>query len=333
MPCATPSRAARAAVAVPVEGTILSVADAAADAAAAWPGDDAIAVLAAAVTPPTTLGAHPGPDGGAPRGGGRRQRRARTRRPARQPAGQRLGRRGRSGDRTRGGQAGCPAAADARPAADRRPSLRGHVPARGTDDDVVVLRAELAELGEALLVVGGDGLWNVHVHVDDAGAALEAGVRAGRPHRIAVTHFGDQRARSEGARVRRQAHQRARRRRGVRRSGHDRAARGGRRTGGPRAAGTAARRAASCSTRCGVPVRRRSSSSRTTATSCRSHRPPRRRPAPRASGSRSSRRPPRCRCSPRWRCTTRGRRFDEDVVAMTGRRPCHPARRGHHRDA
>ena len=67
-----------------------------------------------------------------------------------------------------------------------------------TDEDVAVLRAELAELGEALLVVGGDGLWNVHVHVDDAGAALEAGVRAGRPHRIAVTHFGDQRARSEG---------------------------------------------------------------------------------------------------------------------------------------
>ncbi|MGV9966778.1 hypothetical protein ACWDU3_23000, partial [Streptomyces olivaceus] len=27
-------------------------------------------------------------------------------------------------------------------------------------------------------MVGGDGLWNVHVHVDDAGAAVEAGVEA-----------------------------------------------------------------------------------------------------------------------------------------------------------
>src|SRR5690606_28999555 len=40
------------------------------------------------------------------------------------------------------------------------------------------------------VVVGGDGLWNVHVHVDDAGAAVEAGVEAGRPYRIRITHFG-----------------------------------------------------------------------------------------------------------------------------------------------
>jgi dihydroxyacetone kinase-like predicted kinase len=32
----------------------------------------------------------------------------------------------------------------------------------------------------------------VHVHVDDVGAAIQAGIDAGRPHRIAVTHFGDQ---------------------------------------------------------------------------------------------------------------------------------------------
>jgi dihydroxyacetone kinase-like predicted kinase len=31
-----------------------------------------------------------------------------------------------------------------------------------------------------------------HVHVDDPGAAIEAGIEAGRPHRIVVTHFGDQ---------------------------------------------------------------------------------------------------------------------------------------------
>jgi dihydroxyacetone kinase-like predicted kinase len=41
-------------------------------------------------------------------------------------------------------------------------------------------------------VVGGEGLWNVHVHVDDVGAAIEAGIAAGRPHRIRVTHFAEQ---------------------------------------------------------------------------------------------------------------------------------------------
>ena len=53
------------------------------------------------------------------------------------------------------------------------------------------LREALAGLGDSLLVVGGEPTWNVHVHVDDVGAAIEAGVEAGRPHRIRVTHFRD----------------------------------------------------------------------------------------------------------------------------------------------
>ncbi|WP_262387376.1 DAK2 domain-containing protein [Streptomyces sp. TRM49041] len=58
-------------------------------------------------------------------------------------------------------------------------------------DDAAVarLRTRLDGLGDSLVVVGGDGLWNVHVHVDDAGAAVEAGVEAGRPYRIRITHF------------------------------------------------------------------------------------------------------------------------------------------------
>ncbi len=60
------------------------------------------------------------------------------------------------------------------------------------DAAVPALRAALAPLGDSLVVVGGDGLWNVHVHVDDVGAALEAGIEAGRPHRVQVTHFADQ---------------------------------------------------------------------------------------------------------------------------------------------
>ncbi|MFF8580537.1 DAK2 domain-containing protein [Streptomyces albidoflavus] len=56
------------------------------------------------------------------------------------------------------------------------------------------LRGRLDALGDSLVVVGGDGLWNVHVHVDDAGAAVEAGIEAGRPHRVRITHFGAQTA-------------------------------------------------------------------------------------------------------------------------------------------
>ncbi|MGW2084514.1 DAK2 domain-containing protein [Streptomyces sp. NPDC001880] len=59
-----------------------------------------------------------------------------------------------------------------------------------TDEAVDRLRTRLDRLGDSLVVVGGDGLWNVHVHVDDAGAAVEAGVEAGRPYRIRITHFG-----------------------------------------------------------------------------------------------------------------------------------------------
>ncbi|MEU6145266.1 DAK2 domain-containing protein [Streptomyces sp. NPDC047081] len=58
------------------------------------------------------------------------------------------------------------------------------------DAAVSRLRDRLDALGDSLVVVGGDGLWNVHVHVDDAGAAVEAGVEAGRPYRIRITHFG-----------------------------------------------------------------------------------------------------------------------------------------------
>lgn len=64
------------------------------------------------------------------------------------------------------------------------------------EDRIQDLRTGLAALGDSLVVVGGDGLWNVHVHVDDVGAAIEAGIAAGRPHRIRVTHFAEQAART-----------------------------------------------------------------------------------------------------------------------------------------
>jgi DAK2 domain fusion protein YloV len=59
-----------------------------------------------------------------------------------------------------------------------------------SDDEAVSrLRASLVELGDSVLVVGGDGEWNVHAHVDDAGAAVEAGIVAGRPHRVRITRL------------------------------------------------------------------------------------------------------------------------------------------------
>lgn len=60
------------------------------------------------------------------------------------------------------------------------------------DTAIPVLKKALAGLGDSLVVVGSERLWNVHVHVDDVGAAIEAGIEAGRPYRVRVTHFADQ---------------------------------------------------------------------------------------------------------------------------------------------
>ena len=73
-----------------------------------------------------------------------------------------------------------------------------------SDERVDVLRARLDELGDSVAVVGdgepgGTGQWNVHVHCTDIGAAVEAGVEAGRPHRITVVRFADQQSELLGA--------------------------------------------------------------------------------------------------------------------------------------
>ncbi|CAM3009680.1 DhaL domain-containing protein [Streptomyces albus] len=59
----------------------------------------------------------------------------------------------------------------------------------GAADRIAALRARLDPLGDSLVIGGGDGLWSVHVHVHDAGAAVEAGLAAGRPHRIRIAHL------------------------------------------------------------------------------------------------------------------------------------------------
>lgn len=47
-------------------------------------------------------------------------------------------------------------------------------------------------IGDSIVVVGGQGLWNCHIHTDDIGAAIEAALDAGRPNRIRITDLHDQ---------------------------------------------------------------------------------------------------------------------------------------------
>ena len=60
------------------------------------------------------------------------------------------------------------------------------------DDSIEAFKEVWAGIGDSIVVVGGDGLWNCHIHTNDIGAAIEAGVDAGRPHRIRVTDLDEQ---------------------------------------------------------------------------------------------------------------------------------------------
>jgi DAK2 domain fusion protein YloV len=63
---------------------------------------------------------------------------------------------------------------------------------RAPDDTMGDFKEVWAGIGDSIVVVGGDGLWNCHIHTDDIGAAIEAGVDAGRPQRIRVTDLAEQ---------------------------------------------------------------------------------------------------------------------------------------------
>ena len=55
------------------------------------------------------------------------------------------------------------------------------------DDTIEGFKDAWAGIGDSIVVVGGDGIWNCHVHTDDIGAAIECGIDVGRPHKIRVT--------------------------------------------------------------------------------------------------------------------------------------------------
>lgn len=60
------------------------------------------------------------------------------------------------------------------------------------DATIPAFKAAWAALGDSIVVVGGDGLWNCHVHTDEIGGAVEAGIEAGRPRNIRVTDLLEQ---------------------------------------------------------------------------------------------------------------------------------------------
>ncbi|MGC8511543.1 MAG: DAK2 domain-containing protein [Acidimicrobiales bacterium] len=60
------------------------------------------------------------------------------------------------------------------------------------DELVPAFREVWSGIGDSIVVVGGDGLWNCHIHTDDIGAAIEAALEAGRPRRIRVTDLREE---------------------------------------------------------------------------------------------------------------------------------------------
>jgi DAK2 domain fusion protein YloV len=60
------------------------------------------------------------------------------------------------------------------------------------EDSMADFKEVWAGIGDSIVVVGGEGLWNCHIHTDDIGAAIEAGIETGRPERIRVTDLVEQ---------------------------------------------------------------------------------------------------------------------------------------------
>jgi DAK2 domain fusion protein YloV len=55
------------------------------------------------------------------------------------------------------------------------------------DEAIPAFKDVWAGIGDSIVVVGGDGLFNCHIHTDDIGPAIEAAIEIGRPSKIRVT--------------------------------------------------------------------------------------------------------------------------------------------------
>ena len=60
------------------------------------------------------------------------------------------------------------------------------------DETIPAFKDVWAGIGDSIVVVGGDGIWNCHIHTDDIGAAVEAAIDCGRPRDIRVTDLLEQ---------------------------------------------------------------------------------------------------------------------------------------------
>jgi uncharacterized protein len=60
------------------------------------------------------------------------------------------------------------------------------------DEAIPAFKDVWAGIGDSIVVVGGDGIWNCHIHTDDIGAAVEAALDAGRPRTIRVTDLHEE---------------------------------------------------------------------------------------------------------------------------------------------
>jgi uncharacterized protein len=60
------------------------------------------------------------------------------------------------------------------------------------DEAIPAFKDVWAGIGDSIVVVGGDGLWNCHIHTGDIGAAIEAALDVGRPRSIRVTDLLEQ---------------------------------------------------------------------------------------------------------------------------------------------
>lgn len=60
------------------------------------------------------------------------------------------------------------------------------------DESIAGFKDIWATIGGSIVVVGGDGLWNCHIHTDDIGAAVEAAIDVGRPRQIRVSDLQEE---------------------------------------------------------------------------------------------------------------------------------------------
>ena len=60
------------------------------------------------------------------------------------------------------------------------------------DDAIGAFKDVWSDIGDSIVVVGGEGEWNCHIHTNDIGAAIEAAIDIGRPHQIRVTDLAEQ---------------------------------------------------------------------------------------------------------------------------------------------